>query len=152
MKKLLWSMAMALAAFGQSALGADVGVSVNIGEPGFFGRLELGDAPAPRFINRTPVVAIRGSGEALPPPIYLHVRPGYERHWRRHCREYGACGRPVYFVQDDWYNNTYVPHYREHHGEHMERRDDRGDHRDEHREDHGDRHDDHRDEHHDDRH
>ena len=29
---------------------------------------------------------------------------------------YGACGRPVYFVQENWYNDVYVPAYRERHG------------------------------------
>ena len=27
------------------------------------------------------------------------------RHWRKHCARYDACGRPVYFVQEDWYRN-----------------------------------------------
>jgi uncharacterized protein YcfJ len=26
--------------------------------------------------------------------------------------QYNACGRPVYFVDDRWYNDVYVPHYR----------------------------------------
>jgi hypothetical protein len=25
--------------------------------------------------------------------------------------EYNACGRPVYFVRDDWYQREYVPRY-----------------------------------------
>ena len=45
-------------------------------------------------------------------PIYLHVPPGHEKHWSKHCARYNACGRPVYFVRDDWYNNEYVPRYR----------------------------------------
>lgn len=42
------------------------------------------------------------------------------QNWRKHCRKYNACGRPVYFVQGNWYNEVYVPRYRETH------RDDRG--------------------------
>ena len=49
-------------------------------------------------------------------PIYLHVPPGHEKKWRKHCREYDACGRPVYFVQDNWYNDVYVPHYQKNGG------------------------------------
>ena len=45
-------------------------------------------------------------------PVYLRVPPGHEKHWSKHCAEYNACGRPVYFVRDDWYNNQYVPRYR----------------------------------------
>jgi hypothetical protein len=37
-------------------------------------------------------------------------------HWARWCGHYSACGRPVLFVRDEWYTNTYVPRYREHFG------------------------------------
>jgi hypothetical protein len=44
------------------------------------------------------------------------------QNWRKHCRKYNACGRPVYFVQDNWYNDVYVPRYREtHRGDQGER-------------------------------
>jgi len=46
--------------------------------------------------------------------MYLHVPRGHAKNWRKHCRQYGACGTPVYFVQDNWYNNVYVPEYRKH--------------------------------------
>ena len=165
MTKLQFAAGIAALMVCTTVLGADVGLSISLGQPGFFGQVDIGDAPPPRLIRSAPVVGIRVQGEALPPPIYLHVRPGYERHWRSHCREYDACGRPVYFVRDDWYNNSYVPHYREHHrdygdgrrDEHRDhrrddhggqRRDDRGDqrrdeHRDEHRDDHRDNRQDH---------
>ena len=39
--------------------------------------------------------------------------PGHEKHWNKHCHEYGACGRPVYFVRDGWYNDVYAPRYRQ---------------------------------------
>jgi len=48
--------------------------------------------------------------------MYLHVPPGHEKKWRKHCAKYNACGRPVYFVRHDWYNNVYVPRHREQHG------------------------------------
>jgi len=28
-----------------------------------------------------------------------------------YCPKYNACGRPVYFVRDRWYNEVYVPQY-----------------------------------------
>jgi hypothetical protein len=34
------------------------------------------------------------------------------KNWRKHCGAYNACGQRVYFVRDDWYNNTYAPRYR----------------------------------------
>ena len=103
--------------------------------PGVYGRIDLGGFPEPALINTQPVYVQRAPGADLP-PVYLHVPPGYERNWRRHCREYNACGQPVYFVRDDWYRNTYQPRYREMHGnDHGDRRFDgrdgpRGDHRD----------------------
>jgi len=144
MKGLLLALGLASLAI-CGAAHAQVAASISLGDPGFYGRVDIGDAPAPRFINRSPVVGLRVQGGVLPPPIYLHVRPGYERDWRHHCREYDACGQPVYFVRHDWYANTYVPHYREHHRD--EHRDDHREHRDDHRDDHRDEH---RDDHHDD--
>ena len=47
-----------------------------------------------------------------PAPVYLHVPPGHEKHWEKHCAAYGACGQPVLFVRDAWYNDVYVPAYR----------------------------------------
>ena len=47
-------------------------------------------------------------------PVYLRVPPGHEKHWSKHCAKYGACGRPVYFVREDWYQHEYVPYYRDH--------------------------------------
>lgn len=32
------------------ALAADVGISVSIGQPGFYGRLDIGDYPQPQVI------------------------------------------------------------------------------------------------------
>ncbi|MEP6657815.1 MAG: hypothetical protein ABJC33_11310, partial [Betaproteobacteria bacterium] len=33
--------------------------------------------------------------------------------WRKHCRKYNACGQPVYFVQENWYNDVYAARYAE---------------------------------------
>jgi hypothetical protein len=137
MKHLLFAAAMAAATV---PVLAAVGVSISVGEPGFYGRINLGDAPQPVLINPQPII-VQPMG-VVGPPLYLHVPPGYEKHWHRHCREYNACGQPVYFVQDRWYNQVYVPHYHEHHGmrdEHHGMRDehhDRGRDHDDHREDH----------------
>jgi len=97
------------------ALAADLGIAINIAQPGFFGQLEIGAVPpppAPALIFPQPVVAVRDRGYDGG-PIYLRVPPGYERHWAHHCAEYNACGRPVYFVRDEWYQHEYVPRYQE---------------------------------------
>ena len=95
---------------------ADVGVSINVGQPGFYGQIDIGDVPAPQVVYAQPMVIEQDRVYVNQPPIYLHVPPGYERHWRHHCAAYNACGRPVYFVRHDWYNTIYVPAYQEHRG------------------------------------
>jgi hypothetical protein len=95
----------------------DVGVSASIGHPGFFGRIDIGDAPRPRILYPKPVV-VEVERERIPEPIYLRVRPGHAKYWREHCREYNACGERVYFVQDAWYTDAYAPYYRERHRHH----------------------------------
>ena len=116
MKKIL--CAALLGACVTPAFAGDVGVSINIGQPGFYGQIDLGNVPQPQLVYPQPVVIQRSPEFASVPPIYLHVPPGHEKHWSKHCAEYHACGRRVYFVRDDWYNNEYVPRYRHGDGDH----------------------------------
>ena len=94
------------------ALAADVGVSVSVGQPGFYGRIDVGNFPQPQLIYPQPVLIQRVPVAVAPQPIYLRVPPGHAKNWRKHCYKYDACSQPVYFVRDDWYNNVYVPRYR----------------------------------------
>ena len=98
------------------AMAADVGVSVQIGEPGFYGRIDIGNLPQPQLIYPQPVVIQPVPAGVVRQPIYLRVPPGHAKNWRKHCSKYNACGQPVYFVHDRWYNDVYVPQYRESHG------------------------------------
>ena len=89
-----------LSVWGPAAQAADVGVSVAISQPGVYGRIDIGRFPQPQLVAPQAVVV----GPRLSPQAqYLWVPPGHRRHWARHCRAYGACGVPVYFVRDDWY-------------------------------------------------
>jgi hypothetical protein len=125
MKRFLCALAAMVAAVATPAIAADVGVSVQVGEPGFYGRIDVGNFPQPRLIYPQPVVIQPAPVGVVGQPVYLRVPPGHARHWREHCRTYNACGQPVYFVHDRWYNEVYVPRYREsRHGEH--RGDDHG--------------------------
>ena len=108
-----------LAALAGPALAAtDVGVSVNIAQPGFYGRIDIGNVPQPQLIYPAPVIIQQVPLGYVRQPIYLRVPPGHEKNWYKHCRKYNACGQPVYFVQDTWYRNTYVPAYRAEHERH----------------------------------
>jgi hypothetical protein len=98
------------------AIAADVSVSVAIGEPGFYGQIDIGSFPRPRLIFPAPVVIQAVPVGVVRAPLYLRVPPGHEKHWDRHCAEYGACGAPVYFIEDNWYNTVYAPEYKARHG------------------------------------
>ena len=126
---------------------ADVGVSVSIGQPGFYGQLDIGDYyPRPQLIYAQPRVIHVVPAYQYAQPIYLRVPPGYVNRWSNYCDRYNACGRPVYFVQDTWYQNVYAPRYqqyrqrgddgrrydRDYWDKHSDRRDDRQGHYDGH--------------------
>jgi len=106
------------------AIAADVGVSVTVSEPGFYGRIDVGRVPQPTVIYSRPIIIDQQPVTVVRQPIYLRVAPGHEKHWDKNCHRYNACGQPVYFVQDRWYREVYAPRY---YGE-SDRRDD---HRDE---------------------
>jgi hypothetical protein len=115
MKRLFLLLAtVALAAVATPAMSADVGVSISIGQPGFYGQIDIGQVARPQVIYTRPMVIERVPRDVVYEPVYLRVPPGHSRNWRKHCGRYNACGRPVYFVRDDWYNRVYVPHYRSH--------------------------------------
>jgi hypothetical protein len=111
MKHLVFAAALAVLA---APASAEVGVSVTVGHPGFYGRIDIGGFPEPRLVFPEPVV-IEHVHE-VGPPVYLHVPPGHAKHWAKHCHEYGACGRPAYFVEELWYRDVYVPRYQERQG------------------------------------
>ena len=113
MKRFLIAVAIAVTSATIPAFAADVSVSVSIGEPGFYGRIDIGGYPPPQVIYRQPRIIVREVEVESRPPIYLRVPPGHAKNWKKHCGKYNACGERVYFVQDNWYNHEYVPQYRE---------------------------------------
>lgn len=109
MKTLLIGAALAVA-----SLSASAQVSVTIGQPGFYGRVDMGSyAPAP-LVYGPPVLASGGYYNGA--PVYLRAPLNHRRNWSRYCHRYNACGTRVLFVRDDWYVNNYAPRYREYHG------------------------------------
>ena len=112
MRKVLLAAAMAATAIASSAVRADVGVSVSVGQPGFYGQIDIGDFPQPPVLYPQPVLIYKGPVDR--PPVYLRVPSGHAKHWKKHCREYNACGERVFFVQEGWYEREYVPRYKKH--------------------------------------
>ena len=110
------------------AQATDVGVSIGINQPGVYGRIDIGRFPQPQVYVQQPVVIYRQAQR--PQPIYLHVPPGHRKNWRKHCGAYNACGAPVYFVQEQWYQDHVVraePRRGDRDGRRDERWDDRRD-------------------------
>ncbi len=115
MKYIMFAIAAATVVFSAPTWAADVGVSISIGQPGFYGQIDIGNFPRPQLVYPDPVIIRPVPVGVVVQPVYLRVPPGHAKDWGRHCGRYNACGRPVYFVQDRWYNEVYVPRYQEQH-------------------------------------
>lgn len=111
----LWApvfCAVSLAAVAGASPAAEVGVSVQISQPGVYGRIDIGRFPQPQVVVAQPVIVQRPVVVqqpvvvAQPEPVYMWVPPGHRKNWRKHCAHYNACGVPVYFVRDDWYDHN----------------------------------------------
>ena len=113
MNKLI--LAAALLAAAAAPAMAQTAVSISVGQPNFYGRIDLGGGYAPPPVVYTQPVIVERETRYVGQPVYLRVPEGHRKHWNKHCREYGACGQQVFFVQDGWYSNTYAPRFREQH-------------------------------------
>lgn len=114
MKHLILAASMLAAAV--PAMAADVAMSISVGDPNFYGRIDIGNFPQPQLINAQPIIIHRPAHVVVGSPLYLRVPPGHIKKWSKHCGKYNACGQQVYFVQDSWYSNVYVPQHRASHG------------------------------------
>lgn len=112
MKKIVLKLSLSVALLVcASAQAADVGISVQFGQPGFYGRLDLGNFQQPQLIYREPRIVERVTVRRE--PLYLVVPPGHAKKWEKHCSKYHACGHPVYFVEERWYNEVVVARHRD---------------------------------------
>ncbi|MES2089940.1 MAG: hypothetical protein V4532_08185 [Pseudomonadota bacterium] len=91
-------LAIIAMALGSSAWAAtNVGVSVSVNQPGFYGRVDIGQQQ-PELIYAQPVIIQQSPVAVYQRPIYMRVPPGHSKHWGQYCGRYNACGQPVYFV------------------------------------------------------
>lgn len=140
--RVLASILIVSALAGAATCAQAQNVSVNAvitGEvvPGVYGQVVLGNRPPPPVLYQQPMVVQPVMGAPPGEPLYLHVPPGHAKNWRKHCHEYHACDRPVYFVRSAEYEpgfdrarwdreHGHEPHDRGHHDE--DRDHDHGDH------------------------
>jgi hypothetical protein len=103
-----------------SAFAGDLGINVILSgeiKPGVYGQVQIGNSPRPAVVYDSPRVVVVDKRYAREEPIYLHVPPGHAKHWDKHCREYNACERRVYFVRSEEYEPEYQREH-EHHEDH----------------------------------
>lgn len=103
MKRLFLLLLLSLPGFAVQAQG--------MGQPDFYGRIDIGSGyPQPPLIF--PNALMGNAGVFSGQPIYMHVPPQHAHYWSSHCQRYGACDWMVYFVDNGWYNEVYVPGFR----------------------------------------
>ncbi|MEP6874896.1 MAG: hypothetical protein ABI887_11070 [Burkholderiales bacterium] len=110
MKRLI-ALGLAALAIGSAQAQPQVGVSVSVHQPGVWGRINIGGLPPPALVLPQPVLISPPRVAIQREPIYLYVPPTHQQNWRRYCGRYGACGQPVYFVQDRWVRERYAEHH-----------------------------------------
>lgn len=99
-RPLLALAALAATVSFNPAQAQDVGVSIGISQPGFYGRIDIGNTQ-PVLIYPQPVIIAPPAYGVRQRPIYMRVPPGHSKDWKRYCSRYSACNQPVYFVRDD---------------------------------------------------
>lgn len=110
--KKIFILAGLMTYFSIPLLANSAGISVSIGQPGFYGQINLGNHyPNPQLVYPNPVTVTPSAIGSPPQPIYLHVPPGHAKKWSKHCYRYNACSQPTYFVQEKWYNDVYRTQY-----------------------------------------
>jgi hypothetical protein len=96
--KYLAAALVATTLTGGAAAQTSVGVTVDIHQPGVYGRVVIGNVPPPVVYTQPVIIAPRPIA-VQSQPIYLKVPPGHAKKWGKHCHRYGACNQPVYFVK-----------------------------------------------------
>lgn len=108
--KKVFALLLALGAAVSANAGTSVGVSIDINQPGVYGRINIGNVAPPMLLYPQPVIIVPSPVAVHQQPIYLYVPPGHQKNWARHCARYRACGQPVYFVQEQWVRERYEQH------------------------------------------
>ena len=96
MRTKLALAAVSISLLAPSAHATDVGVTIEISQPGVYGRIDIGRFPQPAVVVPQPVIIVPPPpGVVRPQPIYVWVPYGHRKDWKKQCRRYNACGVPV---------------------------------------------------------
>src|SRR5258706_4569285 len=104
MRRFLAALALAVAS--TAALATNVGVPVTIGDRGYRGRIDIVNFPPPQLVFPEPVIIEPVPVGVVRQPAYIYVPVTEAKECRKYCKKYKACGQPVYFVQETWYNEV----------------------------------------------
>ncbi|MEE1654285.1 MULTISPECIES: hypothetical protein [Brachymonas] len=74
--------------------------NITVGAPlthGVYGQIVLGDSRVspPVYYNDPRIITRTGY---INQPVYLYVPDAHRKDWKRYCKDYKSCNRPVYFV------------------------------------------------------
>lgn len=106
-RAVLGVLCLGAAAAAAPAVASNVGVTIEVSQPGVYGRIDINRFPQPAVIVPQPVIIAPPRAVVVQPqPVYLWVPPGHRKDWGKHCGKYNACGVPVYFVRHDWYDQN----------------------------------------------
>ena len=106
--KTLALLTLAAAALLPAHAATNIGVSIGINAPGQYGRIDINNYPQqPVLVYEQPIVYAPSRVAVYQQPIYLYVPQVQQARWGSYCGRYGACGQPVYFVQETWVRNEY---------------------------------------------
>jgi hypothetical protein len=139
MRKTVFVLSGVISAFAAGIASANDNIAIDLsvaGEitPGVYGRVNIGNT-RPEVVYEQPVIIKKVKHES--DPIYLHVPPGHAKHWDKHCAEYNACDRKVYFVKSREYDDDYGHSEHGNHNKHDRDHDREEGHHDEGRGNHG---------------
>lgn len=107
MNKTLAILTLAAAAVLSAHAETNVGISIGFGGPGQYGRIDISNYPQPVLVYPQPIIYAPTPVAVYQRPIYLYVPHEHQVNWGRYCGRYGACGQPVYFVQENWVRDEY---------------------------------------------
>ncbi len=109
--KIIAIRTLAAAALVPAHAATNIGVTIGINATGQYGRISIDNYPQPVLVAPQPIIYAPSPVAIHQRPIYLYVPPAHQANWGRNCSRYGACGQPVYFVQESWVRDQY---HREH--------------------------------------
>jgi hypothetical protein len=105
MKRFMGMAALAALTTASSGGGNYIAASANSPH----GTVDVRRFPRLDLVSPHPVIVRFMSAQMLARALYLHVPQAHRAEWAGYCHFYQACGHPVYFVTEQWFEHVYRP-------------------------------------------